>query len=79
MRRAAGAWAMLACAAMAGCLGSAGPRALLRTAEAGKNASYSVGGFGNAFGNSLAPDDLPGLSVESILYERPLGDSLLDR
>src|SRR6185437_12797362 len=79
MRRAAGAWAMLACATLAGCLGPDGPRAFFRSAEASKHASYAVGGFGNAFGNSLAPDDLPGLSVESILYERPLGDALFDR
>jgi|SRR6185312_15004033 len=79
MRRAAGAWAVLACAAVAGCLGPDGPRALFRSAEPAKSASFAVGGFGNAFGNSLAPDDLPGLSVESILYERPLGDALFDR
>lgn len=77
MRRAAEAWAVLACAAAAGCLGSAG--SLSPSNSPHKASAFAVGGFGNAFGNAIAAERMPGLFVEAILFERPLGDSAIDR
>ena len=81
MRRATG-WALLLCVATAGCrTGLEGPFGSTRAAKNTpvKQNSYAVGGFGNVFGNSLAADATPGLFVESVLFERPIGDPLLDR
>jgi hypothetical protein len=41
--------------------------------------SHSVGGFGNAFGDALDIESAPGLYVESVLFERTVGDPLINR
>ncbi|HEY3788160.1 MAG TPA: hypothetical protein VGL71_04855, partial [Urbifossiella sp.] len=81
MRRAVGAWALLLCVAANGCrTDSPGPFAFPRPEKATvAPVDSSVGGFGNAFGNAIDIERSPGLYVESILFERPLGDPLLDR
>ena len=83
MRRAAGAWVVLLCVAAAGCkTGGDGPFAFLRPSQpvvVNSSSPYSVGGFGNVFGNAISPDQTPGIYLESVLFERPVGDSLIDR
>jgi len=80
MRRAGGAWALALCVAASGCAHD--PFAFLRPGK--KTATVNVpartvGGFGDAFGNALDVEAAPGLHVESVIYERPLGDTLLNR
>jgi len=80
MRRAGGAWAVILCVAAAGCV--SGPFTFLQPdppAIPRSQSPYAVGGFGNTFGNALALDSAPGLYVESVLFERPVGDALLNR
>jgi hypothetical protein len=77
MHRFAVAGAVMLCVAAAGCRG---PFAFLRTERPEKvKKDYTAGGFGNAFGNVHALEQTPGLYVESVLLERPLGDSVLTR
>ncbi|MFO0802972.1 MAG: hypothetical protein U0791_07590 [Gemmataceae bacterium] len=71
---------MMLCVAAAGCAHD--PFAFLqRKSEPPIRiaASRPVGGFGNAFGNVLDLESAPGLHAESVLFERPLGDPLLNR
>ena len=81
MRRAV--WPVLLCLFATGCrTDRESPFAFLRPAKPvaiKSNSPYSVGGFGNSFGNALAPDQTPGVFLETVLYERSVGDSLLDR
>jgi hypothetical protein len=79
MRRAGGAWAVVLCVAAAGCAHN--PFAFLQKKREPVHiaSSHTVGGFGNAFGNSLDIEAAPGLYVESVLFERPLGDPLINR
>jgi len=42
-------------------------------------ASRTVGGFGNAFGNALDVEAATGHHVQSVLFERTLGDPLINR
>jgi hypothetical protein len=75
MRRSAAV--LLVCAAAAGC--NSGPFEFLRPAKPAVSSAYSAGGFGNAFGSVAALDQVPGLYVESVLFERPLGEPTIDR
>jgi hypothetical protein len=80
MRRTGGVWAVLLCVAATGCVG--GPLAFLQPdapSHIESNTPHAVGGFGNAFGNSLAVDSVPGVYVESVLFERTVGDRVLNR
>lgn len=81
MRRAV--WPIVLCLFATGChTDRDGPFAFLRPAKPvaiPSKSPYSVGGFGNAFGNAIAPDQTPGVYLESVLFERPVGDPLLDR
>lgn len=74
---------MLIVVAAAGCHTQAGgPFGFLRPSKptpVRSQSPYSVGGFGNAFGNSVAADQAPGVYLESVLLERPIGDPLLER
>jgi hypothetical protein len=81
MRGAAGTSALLICLAVTGCQSWDGPFGLLRPRSdvVYVKSQYAVGGFGNAFGNSIAPEQMPGLYLESVLLERPVGDPILDR
>jgi hypothetical protein len=42
-------------------------------------AEYSVGGFGNTFGNALALESTAGLYLQTVLFERSVGDPLINR
>lgn len=69
---------VMLCVAATGCAWR--PFAFLhREPPAPAPSNYAVGGFGNTFGNSLDVEAAPGLYVESVLFERPLGDSLINR
>jgi len=41
--------------------------------------AYSPGGFGKAFGNVAAIDQTPGPYLETVLFERPIGDAIVER
>lgn len=77
MRRAGGAWAVMLCVAATGCAWR--PFAFLdREPAPTVHSKYSVGGFGNSFGNAFDVEAAPGVYVESVLFERPLGDPLIN-
>jgi hypothetical protein len=78
MRRAGGAWAVMLCVAASGCLHNPFSHVAIH-APPDPKPSHSVGGFGNAFGNSLDVEAAPGLYVESVLFERTVGDPLINR
>jgi hypothetical protein len=75
MRRVGGL--VLVCAAMAGCQEGRN-EAFLRPKPTVSQA-YSAGGFGKAFGNVAAIDQTPGLYLETVLFERSIGDAIIDR
>lgn len=72
MRR--GAAVVLVYAAVAGCHDGR-DAALLRPAKP----NHIVGGFGNAFGNVADLEQTPGIYLETVLLERPIGDAALDK
>ena len=78
MRRAGGALAVMLCVAAAGCVHNPF-RHVCIYAPPDPKPTRTVGGFGNSFGNALDLENVPGLYVESVLYERPVGDPLINR
>ena len=84
MRRAGGALAVMLCVAACGCThGPFAPGGIFNGMHICRDEKppihNRVGGFGNAFGNALDLQSAPGLYVETVLFERTVGDPLINR